>query len=82
MSISGRQLFEYSLFLHKMIAKKYGRFIRVDTVGLEDRDPRSAVLELMSREILRYGIDVIDLYIHCLSPKVRYLAAESPPGDP
>ena len=57
MSISGRQLFEYSLFLHKMIAKKYGRFIRVDTVGLEDRDPRSAVLELMSREILRYGID-------------------------
>ena len=55
--ISGRQLFEYSLFLHKMIAQKYGRFIRVDTVGVKDRDPRTAVLELMAREILRYKID-------------------------
>ena len=55
--ITGGKLFDYSLFLHKMIAKKYGRFIRVDTVGIEDRDPRSAVLELMSREIIRYKVD-------------------------
>ena len=55
--ISGRHLFEYSLFLHKWIAKKYGRFIRVDTVGTKDRDTRIAVLELMSREIIRYKID-------------------------
>ena len=55
--ITGRQLFEYSLFLHKMIAKKYGRFIRVDTVGVDDRDPRSAVLELMAREIIRYKVE-------------------------
>ena len=55
--ISGWQLFNYSLFLHRMIAKKFGRFVRVDTVGTEDRDPRRAVLELMSREIMRYKID-------------------------
>ena len=83
--ITGRQLFEYSLFLHKMIANKYGRFIRVDTVGVKDRDPRTAVLELMSREILRYRIggataelgvyrgDFAKLINHFLPDKKLYL---------
>ena len=52
-----RRMFERSLFLHRFIAGKYGKFIRVDSVGLKDYEPRSAVLELMSREIYRYGIE-------------------------
>ena len=55
--ITGRDLFERSLFLHRMIAKKYGRSIRLDVVGVEEREPRSAVLELMYREIMRYEVE-------------------------
>lgn len=55
--ITGGELFERSLFLHRMIAKRYGRSIRVDCIGIEEREPRSAVLELMSREITRYNVE-------------------------
>ena len=51
-----RNLFERSLTLHRAIARRYGKFIRVDAVGVKDYEPRSAVLELMAREIYRYNV--------------------------
>ena len=52
-----KRLFERSLFLHKFIAKRFKKFIRVDDVGLKSYEPRRATLELMSREIYHYGIE-------------------------
>lgn len=52
-----RKLFEDSLFIHRKIARMFGKYIRIDSVGLDVREARGAVLELMSREIQRYGIE-------------------------
>lgn len=54
------KLFMGSLFLHRMFAKKMGKDIHVvstSTHHLSNYEPRSATLELMSREIYRYGIE-------------------------
>ena len=52
-----RKLFEQSLFIHRKIAARYGKYVRVYSVGLEIREARAATLELMSREILLYGVE-------------------------
>ena len=52
-----RALFEKSLFIHRKIAEKYGKYIRIDSVNVRSNDPRTATLELMSQEIYRYGIE-------------------------
>lgn len=52
-----RVMFEKSLFLHRMIARRFGKYIRIDSVGLGQRDVRAAALELTAREILRYGVE-------------------------
>lgn len=52
-----RKLFKQSLFVHRTIAARYGKYIRVDSVGLEIREARAATLELMSREIYRYNVE-------------------------
>ena len=52
-----KRLFERSLFLHKIVAKRFKKFIRIDDIGLESYEPRRATLELMSHEIYRYGIE-------------------------
>lgn len=52
------KLFTGSLFLHRLILKRYGMdiFFAYNRIKLNDFEPRSATLELMSREIYRYDI--------------------------
>ena len=52
------KLFTASLFLHRLILKRYGLdiFYAYNRMKLNDYEPRSATLELMSREIYRYDI--------------------------
>ena len=55
-----RKLFMSSLFLHRLFARATGRDVYIVSkysYSLSNYEPRSAVLELMSREIKRYGIE-------------------------
>ena len=54
------KLFTGSLFFHKWVLKKYGLdmfFAYYNKTKLNDYEPRSATLELASREIYRYHIE-------------------------
>jgi len=53
------KLFTASLFFHRLLLKRYGLdifFAYNNRIKLNDHEPRSATLELMSREIYRYNI--------------------------
>lgn len=53
------RLFMGSLFFHRLFARRYGTDLYVvnTTQHLDTYEPRLATLELMSREIRRYGIE-------------------------
>ena len=54
------KLFMGSLFFHRLFARKMGKDIYVISTSahnLSNYEPRQATLELMSREIYRYGIE-------------------------
>ena len=53
------RLFMGSLYFHRLFAHKLGKDIYIINSAhkLADYEPRAATLELMSREIMRYGIE-------------------------
>ena len=62
MSSWKRSLFEGSLFLHRFIARnftnpKHNVFVEVQRPDIKSLEPREATVELMAREIYRYGIE-------------------------
>ncbi len=55
-----KKLFMGSLFFHRLFARAIGRDVYVVgkyAYSLSDYEPRSATLELMSREVYRYGVE-------------------------
>lgn len=55
-----RKIFMGSLFLHRMLLRRNCRDLSIvisNHFRLSDYDPRAATIELMSREIYRYGIE-------------------------